>query len=58
MKEKIKVSIEAKTTEDGLIEMCLKSEAQEIGRWVADIQDKAIRESLIKLGWTPPAEVS
>jgi hypothetical protein len=31
--------------------------AQQISRRVADTEDKAIREALIRLGWTPPDDV-
>jgi len=30
--------------------------SEQVSNWVADTQDKALREALITLGWTPPTD--
>lgn len=53
-----KYSLELKTTilDDGVVEQEQLGIGGNITRWIIDTRDQAIREALIKLGWTPPSE--
>jgi hypothetical protein len=46
-----------KIMKDGRIEQSLiNNQTETLARWVTDTRDKAIRDGLIALGWTPPEE--
>ena len=39
---------------DAIIQKLVLDKREMLARWVLDTRDDDIRESLIKLGWTPP----
>ena len=57
----LKYTVSPKIIGDSKIEITtsidepLAKHTREISKAVLDLQDKAVREALIKLGWTPPA---
>jgi hypothetical protein len=52
---KMDFKLTTKILEYGKIEQSLiKNQTETLARWVADTRDKAIRDALISLGWTPP----
>lgn len=41
---------------NGRIDIELRTATESLAKWVMDTRDQAIREALIKLGWTPPPD--
>lgn len=53
MNEKFELKLTA-VVADEKIHLTLQKTQNEISRWVIDTREQAIREALIRLGWTPP----
>lgn len=43
--------------EDGTIESSITDEAGRVVKTIINTQEDHVRQSLIKLGWTPPQEI-
>lgn len=55
MKDIIDYSLEVKTNfKTETIDITLSKTAKVLSRWIFNTREKALREALIALGWTPP----
>ena len=49
--------LNTKVTKEGLIiQTLLQDKVETLTRWVCSTREVAIKDALIKLGWTPPKE--
>lgn len=51
---KLSIDMRACLLEDHKLDITINTNTENISRMVIDFQDRAVREALIKLGWTPP----
>ena len=51
---KLGIEMRACLLEGHKLDIIIKTNTENISRMVVDFQDRAVREALIKLGWTPP----
>lgn len=42
---------------DAKIDVQLRKATEVLSRWIFDTREQAVRDALIKLGWTPPPEL-
>ena len=51
-------TLNTKITEDQkIIQTLVRDQVETLARWVCDTRERTVRDALISLGWTPPAEV-
>ncbi len=51
---KLQMFLDTLIYHNGKIEMTLRDSERELSKWVMDTREQAIKDALIKLGWTPP----
>jgi hypothetical protein len=53
---RVDYGLAVKTFVDGKIELELRKGQEALSKWVVNTREEAVRDALIKLGWTPPPE--